>query len=185
MTTDYQLEVSLNKLFISNNNIAFVSSKIGRNARAEMLAWASRENMDDYESVRFDYNEELAYVNNEFIKKHKSKPFEKSMARGQKYPKYYISNNVSGFNVNQIRAHDAPAVENVMISNRNFRHNNKIMAFETGLYTRNYDRKTHEEGLRDTRELHTINRSYATEDIQADNPYRSSSSIMYDQLTHQ
>lgn len=180
MTTEKHIGKSLEEMFLSDSNIRDVSAYIGRNAREEMREWASKKNLDDYESVQMDYSEALDFANIEFSKQHKNKEYELDMSAGQNYPKYYIDEGVERYNVNDFRSHDAQVTQEIMRSNANFRYNNKIKQWRIGQHKRHYDREEHENGFRDIRELNTLERGYRMEKIWGPNPYESSDSAMYD-----
>jgi len=180
MTTEKHITKSLEKMFLSDSNVRDLTAYIGRDAATEMKKWASKKNLDDYESVQMDYSEALDFANIEFSKEHKHKGYELNMATGQDYPKYYIDEGVERYNVEDFRMHDAQKTQEVMRSNANFRYGNKFKKWETSLYKRHYDRDEHENGLRDTRELNTLERGYNMEKIYGDNPYESADSTMYD-----
>jgi hypothetical protein len=172
---------SLSQLFLSRQNIIIISSVIGRNASDEMNKWSSERNLDDYESVQMDFTEALDFANNEFSKAHKPREYELSLADGKtKHPKYFISNAVTGFNVNDWRTFDAQSSQEIFRSNKNFRHGNRIKPWQASMHKRHYDRDEHENGLKDIRELQTIQRGYNMEAIYGKNQYVSSDSLMYD-----
>ena len=179
MSTQTHIATSMERLFLSKNNIRDVSASLGRNAVAEMSKWATENPLDDYESVRGDYYETLDFVNNSFIKHARNKPYELNMKSGQNYPKYYIDEGVERYNVNDFRSHDAQSTQEVMRTNADFRYNNKIKLWHRSAHIRQYDRDEHENGLRDTRELNTLTRKYNMDKIHAENPYKSSESYMY------
>lgn len=179
MTTESRITNSLKHMFLSNNNVRDVTAFIGRNARPEMTNWSKRKDLDDYESVQMDYSEALDFANNEFVKDHKRGGYTLNMASGQDYPKYYIDEGVERYSVNDFRSHDAQFTQEVHRSSANFRYGNDIKKWETSLYKRNYDRVEHENGLRDIRELNTLQRGYRMGKIYGANDYESSDSIMY------
>lgn len=179
MSTKTHITVSLEKLFLSKSNIRDISAYIGRYAAEEMKQWAETHPLDDFESVQNDYSEALDFVNNDFVKSVKDKPYELNMARGQKYPKYYIGEGVERYNPEDFRVHDAQNTQEVMRSNANFRYNNKIKSWHRSAHVRNYDREEHETGLRDIRELNTLGRGYNMNKIYGNNDYKSSESYMY------
>jgi hypothetical protein len=179
MTSTTRIDNSLEAMFLHPRNIRDVSQHIGRDATSEMRGWAAVRQLDDYESVQMDYSEALDFANNEFVKKHKNQEYTLDMARGQKYPKFYVDKGVERYNVDDWRTHDAQYTQEVMRSNQNFRYGNVIKKWETSLYTRNYDRPYHETGLRDTRELDTFHRAYSMDKIYGENPYVSSDSLNY------
>ena len=170
---------SLEKMFLSDSNIRDVTAYLKRDASKEMSEWARTHDLDDYESIQMDYSEALDFANNEFVKVHKNKLYELNMAKGQDYPKYYINEGVERYSVNDFRSHDAQTTQEVHRSNANFRYGNAIKKWETSLYKRHYDRDYHESGLRDTRELNTLNRGYRMGKIYGANDYDSSDSGMY------
>ena len=174
MTTETQIAKSLERMFLSDSNIKDVSSYLGRPLKKEMILWASKRKLDDYESVQMDYSEALNFANIEFAKKYKLDDVEINMASGNKFPKYYIQDGVANYDVEDFRKHDAQQVQSVMVSNANFRYGNKFKKWETSLYKRYYDTKEHENGLRDTRELLTLDKKYNMENIYGENPYKSS-----------
>lgn len=175
------MNFSLEKTFLSKQNIKDISAYLGRDSTAEMVKWAKKKSLDDYEYISMDFSETLDFTNKEFIKEHNSikETYTLNMSMGQKYPKLFIQDGVEYYNVNDWRTHDAQTVQEVFRSNKNFRYNNEIKKWETSLYKRNYDRQFHSEGLRDTRELNTLVRGYKMDDIFEKNPYESSNSIMY------
>lgn len=179
MTTEQHIVKSLENMFLSDNNIKDVTAFIGRDASMEMKKWAANKNLDDYESVQMDYSEALDFANIEFAKGHKHKGYELNMARGQDYPKYYIEEGVERYNTEDFRLHDAQYTQETMRSNSNFRYDNKFKSWETSLYKRHYDREEHENGLRDTRELNTLERGYRMGKIWGPNDYESADSTMY------
>jgi hypothetical protein len=166
-------------MFICTKNIRDVSAYIGRDAGKEMIEWATTQTLDDYESAQGDYSEALDLVNNRFVKLHKTKPYELNMARGQDYPKYYIDEGVERYSTEDFRQHDAQKVQDVIRTNENFRGGNKIKTWHVSQHKRHYDRGEHEAGLRDIRELNTLERGYNMDKIYGANPYESSDSIMY------
>ena len=180
MTTENEIGRSLERIFLSKNNIRDLSAYIGRNAGKEMNVWASKNNLDDYESVQMDYTEALDFANNKFAKAHKSDGYELNMSTGQDYPKYYIDEGVERYNVDDFRKHDAQSTQEVMVSNSNFRYDNKFKAWETHMHKRHYDHEEHENGLRDIRELNTLEKGYNMDKIHGENPYTSADSTMYD-----
>ena len=171
--------ISMEAVFLSKSNIRDMSVYIGRDASEEMKKWTKTKKLDDYESVQMDYSEVLDYINIEFVKAHKKKSDGVSMQDGGKYPKYKITDNVEGYTVDDFRTHDAQYAQEVIRSNENFRYGNRFRKWETSLYKRHYDREEHEAGLRDTRELNTLERGYDMEKIYGENEYTSSDSIMY------
>jgi hypothetical protein len=179
MTTKTQIAISLEAMFLSASNVRDISAFIGRPAKKEMSLWTKQRKLDDYESVQGDFTEALDYVNRQFVKLHKNKPYEFSMASGKKYPKYYIDEGVERYNVNDWRSHDAQYSQEVFRSNANFRYGNKIKQWRIGMHKRHYDREEHENGFRDIRELSNFQRGYNMKDIYAPNKYTSSDSIMY------
>lgn len=179
MTTEKHIANSLEKMFMSDSNIRDITAYIRRDATVEMKRWAIKKNLDDYESVQMDYSEALDFTNNQFVKEHKNKKYELNMAVGQNYPKYYIDEGVERYNAEDFRKHDAQMTQEVIRSNANFRYGNKFKSWETHLYKRHYDRDEHENGLRDTRELNTLERGYNMDKIYGENPYESSDSTMY------
>lgn len=180
MATKHHIEISLERMFLSDTNIRDITAFIGRDATVEMKKWALEKNLDDYESVQMDYSEALDFANREFSKEHKPKSYELDMSAGQKYPKYYIDEGVERYNVNDFRTHDAQRVQEVFRTNKNFRYNNKIKSWRTRMHTRNYDRDYHESGLGDIRELNTLERGYRMDKILGPNPYESAESTMYE-----
>ena len=180
MTTPSRIINSIEGMFLSASNIRDITAYIGRDATKEMKDYASHKPLDDYESIQMDYSETLDFINNDFVKKHKNKGYELSMATGQAHPKYYIDEGVERYGVNDFRSHDAQSTQEVHRSNENFRYGNKIKRWETSLYKRNYDRAYHETGLRDIRELDTITRKYRMDKILGPNDYESSESMMFD-----
>ena len=180
MTTEQHIVKSLEKMFLSDQNIRDMTAFIGRDVTDEMRKWVNGRNLDDYESVQMDYSEALDFVNIQFSKEHKNEGYELDMSRGQNYPKYYIDEGVERYNAEDFRLHDAQYTQETMRSNANFRYNNKFKSWETGLYKRHYDREEHDKGLRDTRELDTLQRGYSMEKIWGPNDYESADSTMYD-----
>jgi len=176
MTTERQISISLEKMFLNEFNIKKISEHLGRDVKNEMITWASTQDLDDYESVQMNYIESLDYINIEFSKKHKRKTYESNMATGQNYPKYYISEGVEQYTVNDFRKHDANQLQNIMRSNDNFRYGNKVKPWETSLYKRHYDKDEHANGLGDTRELNTLEKKYNMDKIYGSNYYESSDS---------
>lgn len=179
MSTDSKIASSLELMFLSKSNTKEVGSLLGRNANKEMQSWASKQQLDDYESVQLDFSEALDFVNKQFVKDHRNAEYELNMAAGQKYPKHYIDSGVERYNVEDWRTHDAQHTQEVFRSNANFRYNNEIKQWRVGPHKRHYDKETHETGLKDTRELNTIQRKYNMKDILGPNPYVSSDSLMY------
>lgn len=171
--------ISMESIFLSKQNIKKLSASIGRNATKEMVDWTKVKKLDDYESVHMDKSEVLDYLNSEFIKAYKKEPVNVILQDGRKYPKYKIADSVEGYTVDDFRTHDAQFVQEVFRTNENFRYGNRLRKWETGLYKRHYDREEHEAGLRDTRELNTLERGYDMEKIYGENEYTSSDSIMY------
>ena len=180
MTSESKITKSLNRMFLSSQNIRDVSAYIGRDATSDMKKWSLTHDLDDYESVQMDWSEALDFVNIEFAKGRKNAPYELNMARGQKYPKHYIDEGVERYSVEDWRAHDAQSTQEVMRSNENFRYGNKFKRWEIGLYKRHYDRDYHETGLRDIRELNNPERGYDMSKIYGPNEYESCDSAMYD-----
>lgn len=179
MSTKTHIALSVEKLFLSKNNIRDVSAHIGRYAAPEMIKWANNNPLDDYESVQGDYSESLDFINKQFVNESKNKPYELNMAQGQDYPKYYIDEGVERYSVDDFRSHDAQNTQEVMRSNANFRYNNKIKIWCKSAHVRHYDHDEHENGLRDTRELNTLSRKYNMNKIYEENPYKSAESYMY------
>jgi hypothetical protein len=172
---------SLETEFLHSDNIKLLSNKLKRNVEKEMIGYAWHKRLDDSEHLYLGYEEVVRFVNNDFIKSHTFNiPEMTSIGNGEKkYPKVKVDGGVGGYNVNDFRTMDAQFTDSIQRSNKNFRYGNKIRKWETSLYTRNYDREYHETGLRDTRELNTINRGYNMEKIYGPNEYISSNSIMY------
>lgn len=179
MTTRKHIALSVEKLFLAKTNVSDVSAAIGRHVLKEMIEWATHNPLDDYESVYGDYSEALDFANKKFINTTKNKPYELNMTHGQNYPKYYIDEGVERYSVEDFRAHDAQKTQEIMRSNANFRYNNKIKLWHRSAHIRHYDKNEHENGLRDTRELNTLERGYNMDKIYGDNPYKSSESHMY------
>ena len=164
---------SLESIFLSRRNVEYLSGKIGRNASLDMKNWTKSHNLDDYESVTNNPNVTVSAINTEFIKKYKKHTTDTSYAMGQKYPKYQVSDNVSGYYVDDFRKHDAYFTQEVMISNSNFRYGNRIKKWESGLYKRNYDHTEHELGLGDIAERETLQRGYIMNDVRGHNKFES------------
>jgi hypothetical protein len=172
---------SLKQLFLCTRNVKFVSAAIKRNALKDMVKWEKKKDIDDYESVSMSILESLDYINKEFITAHRQaqQTYTLDMSAGQKYPKYYIQEGVERYSPNDFRSHDAQFTQQVFRTNANFRYGNVIKKWETSLYKRHYDRECHADGLRDTRELNTLQRGYNMGKIFGPNDYESSDSIMY------
>jgi hypothetical protein len=182
MSTESKIVKSLEAMFLSKSNTRDLTAYLGRNALKEMKAWAAKKSLDDYESVSMDFSETLDFANTEFVKDHKQKGYELNMAEGQKHPKFYIDEGVERYNVDDFRTHDAQSTQEVFRSNANFRYGNKIKQWRIKQHSHHYDRDAHEAGLRDTRELNTLQRGYNMSSIykgSAGNPYVSSDSIAY------
>lgn len=173
---------SLEAEFLHPDNVKLLSSKLKRDVSKEMIGYARHKRLDDSEHLYLGYEEVVRFTNNDFIKTHKLIiPEMKSIGNGEKkYPKVKVDGGVGGYNVNDFRVMDAQFTDSIQRSNKNFRYGNRIRKWETSLYIRNYDRDYHETGLRDTRELNTLNRGYNMENIYGPNEYDSSNSIMYD-----
>jgi hypothetical protein len=155
-----------------------LSAKVD-NAEKKMKMWAKKNSLDDYESVHMDFSEVLDFINAKFIREHAHKDYELNMSAGQAHPKYYIEDGVERYSVNDWRTHDAQTVQEVFRSNSNFRYGNAIKQWRIGQHKHHYDREAHAAGLKDTRELNTIQRGYNMDDIYGPNKYESSDSIMY------
>jgi hypothetical protein len=179
MSTVNHILFSLEKMFLSNNNIINMSAHIGRPMKNEMIKWAKQNPLDDYESVQGDYTESLDYVNDEFSKMYKDRSVEINTSAGQKYPKYYISDGVEKYTTDDFRKHDAKKLQDVRVSNSNFRYNNKIKSWRLSQHRHYYDKDEHANGLRDIRELNTPVSGYNMDKIYGKNPYESSDSLMY------
>lgn len=170
---------SLEELFLSDENIKKLSNYAEKNVKDDMVYFANNNLLDDYESVQGDYMEALDFVNDKFIKSISYTINAISTAKGQKYPKGIVLDGVENYTVNDFRTHDAQYTQEVIRSNANFRYNNDIKSWRRSAHVRNYDRNEHESGLKDTRELNTLTRSYNMNNIFKDNPYKSSDSHMY------
>lgn len=172
---------SLHKLFLCRANVREVSQQVGFNAADLMKTWASKEDLDDYESVQGDYTEALDYINATFIKKHKPRVPDRVTSVGP-YPTVQLSDGLNKLHtVGDLRSYDAYTRQEVFRTNGNFRYDNAIKRWHVSGHKRFYDRDEHENGLRDIRELNSHVRGYNMDNIYADNPFESSDSITFKQ----
>ena len=130
MTTPSRIINSIEGMFLSASNIRDITAYIGHDATKEMKDYASHKPLDDYESIQMDYSETLDFINNDFVKKHKNKGYELSMATGQAHPKYYIDEGVERYGVNDFRSHDAQSTQEVHRSNENFRYGKTFINYK-------------------------------------------------------
>jgi hypothetical protein len=170
--------MSLSQRFTSRRNITLLSQAIKRSAAQDVKRWVRTHDLDDYESVHLDRDEELIFANKEFIKKHSANLVPYELKIPGKYPKHYIDNGVENYNTQDFRTHDAYFTQEVFRTNKNFRYDNKIKSWETHLYKRHYERDN-TEGLRDIRELNPVQRKFNMSKIVGPNPYKSSDSMYY------
>jgi hypothetical protein len=170
---------SLERIFLSKDNMRDISAYLKTDATMIMKSWAAKRNLDDYESVQLDYTEALGFINNEFVAMYEQQNDPKPVTYGQKFPKYRIKGGVEEYSPSDYRSHDAQLTQEVFRSNNNFRYGNKLKKWETSLYTRHYDREEHEHGLKDTRELETLERGFCTNGVVAPNPYKGSDTIIW------
>lgn len=180
MITTGETYYSIKDLFLNDTNVNKLSSKLGRDVKSDMIQWTKTYDLDDYESIQMNITETVNFINNQFINKYKETKDGSSNAQGQKYPKYTIKNNTNNYTINDFRTHDAQFVQEVIRSNKNFRHNNKLMPWETGLYKRHYDRDEHGLSLGNFRELQNEERGYDMKNTYVKNPYKSSDSILFE-----
>lgn len=179
MSTESKIIKSLEAMFLSKANAKEMRGYLGRDPLKEMKKWASSAGLDDYESVSMDFSEALDFANAKFIKAHKHRGYELNMTKGQKHPKYYIDEGVERYSVDDWRTHDAQSTQEVFRSNANFRYKNAIKQWRIGQHRHHYDRDSHEAGLKDIRELNTLQRGYNMGGIYGPNKYMSSDSVAF------
>ena len=166
--------ISMERLFLGKSNTARVSAIRGEESSGDMKKWARTKELDDYESVYDDYTETLGFVNMEFIKAlRKVTPVHQPDSYPKNYPKLTIQGGMGGYTVDDFRSHDANHVHDVIRSNSDFRHSNKVKPWHAAQHKRHYDRDTHGAGLGDTRELLTLKKPQNADSIWAPNPYAS------------
>lgn len=164
--------MSLEQMFMTEENIQYISKKLKTNARNIMENYIKETRLDDYESVTHDFLETLNFINISFIKNNIQKKEYIMPNMGDKYPICKVLGTINTDDPSSYGKHDAQYEPDVIISNANFRYDNRIR-WVAGLHRRNYDKSEHEKNLID-RELYGINRGYNMDDIYRSNDYSSS-----------
>ena len=78
--------MSLEQMFMTEENIQYISKKLKTNARNIMENYIKETRLDDYESVTHDFLETLNFINISFIKNNIQKKEYIMPNMGDKYP---------------------------------------------------------------------------------------------------
>lgn len=180
------MSTSNKRLFLSKENIAYLSARSKRDAKDDMIKWVNEYDIDSHRSASGDYSETLDYINRSFLRCHprtKEGVYDNNHQSG-KYPAIHFSDTINYGSLYTVRDFDAYCEQKIFRVNDNFRYGNKIPMWQKSMNRHHHDRENHAEGLRDHRELNTHVRGYNMKNILGPNSWKSSDSHDYNYHLH-